>query len=106
MRIISKRTLREFWASASQFSNAKSPLEAWYEEVSKATWNTPQDIKEKYRSASILKNNRVVFNIAGNKYRLIVSVDYVRQACFVKFIGTHEQYDAIDAEVYDVYSTH
>ena len=106
MRIISKRTLREFWASVAQFSNIQSPLEAWYEEVSKATWNTPQDIKEKYRSASILKNNRVVFNIAGNKYRLIVSVDYVRQACFVKFIGTHEQYDAIDAEVYDVYSTH
>ena len=106
MRIISKRTLREFWASVPQFSNAKSPLEAWYEEVSKATWNTPQDIKAKYRSASILINNRVVFNIAGNKYRLIVSVDYVRQACFVKFIGTHEQYDAIDAEVYDVYSTH
>jgi len=105
MRIISKRTLREFWA-VPQFNNAKSPLEAWYEEVSKATWNTPQDIKEKYRSASILKNNRVVFNIAGNKYRLIVSVDYIRQACFVKFIGTHEQYDAIDAEVYDVYSTH
>jgi mRNA interferase HigB len=105
MRIISKRTLRAFCA-VPQFSNAKSALEAWYEEVSKATWNTPQDIKAKYRSASILKNNRVVFNIAGNKYRLIVSVDYVRQACFVKFIGTHEQYDAIDAEVYDVYSTH
>ncbi len=105
MRIISKRTLREFWA-VPQFSNAKSPLEAWYEEVSKANWNTPQDIKAKYRSASILKNNRVVFNIAGNKYRLIVSVDYIRQAFFVKFIGTHEQYDVIDAEVYDVYSTH
>jgi len=106
LRIISKRTLREFWSSAPQFNDAKSLLEAWYEEASKANWNTPQDIKEKYRSASILKNNRVVFNIAGNKYRLVVSIDYGRQACFVKFIGTHKQYDSIDAEVYDVYSTH
>jgi mRNA interferase HigB len=105
MRIISKRTLREFWQSP-EFIDSKSPLEAWYEETSKANWNIPQDIKSKYRSASILKNNRVVFNIAGNKYRLVISVDYCRQACFVKFVGTHKQYDRINAEVYDVYSTY
>jgi len=67
---------------------------------------TLQIIKAQFGSASILKNNRVVFNIAGNKYRLIVSIDYIRQACFIKFVGTHEQYDKIDAEVYDEYSTH
>ena len=106
MRIISKRTLREFWGSSPQYHDAKPSLEAWYEESSKAVWKTPQDIKQKYRSASILKNHRVVFNIAGNKYRLVISIDYGRQACFIKFIGTHKQYDAIDAEVYDVYSTH
>ena len=105
MRIIAKRTLREFWEQPV-YSDAQSALEAWHFEVLKASWNTPQDIKEKYRSASFLKNNRVVFNIAGNKYRLIVSIDYQRKACFVKFIGTHKQYDDIDAEVYDGYSTH
>ena len=105
MRIIAKRTLREFWEQP-KFSDAQSALEAWHFEALKASWQTPQDIKEKYRSASFLKNNRVVFNIAGNKYRLIVSVDYQRQACFIKFIGTHKQYDDIDAEVYDGYSTH
>ena len=75
-------------------------------EALKASWSTPQEIKSQYRSASILKNNRVVFNIEENKYRLIVSIDYKRQACFVKFVGTHKQYDQIDAEVYDGYSTH
>ena len=95
MRIIAKRTLREFWGG---YPDAKGPLEAWHAEAQKANWTTPQDIKEQFRHASILKNNRVVFNIAGNKYRLIVSIDYGRQACFIKFIGTHKQYDAINAE--------
>jgi len=105
MRIIAKRTLREFW-EYPEHSDAQPALEAWHFEVLRASWSTPQDIKEKYRSASFLKNNRVVFNIAGNKYRLIVSIDYQRQACFIKFIGTHKQYNAIDAEVYNGYSTH
>ena len=98
MRVIAKRTLREFW-SFSQYADAKAPLEAWHAEVLKAKWSSPQEIKTQFRSASILKSNRVVFNIAGNKYRLIVAVDYIRQACFIKFIGTHKQYDRIDAEV-------
>jgi mRNA interferase HigB len=75
------------------------PLEAWHAEALKAIWQTPQDIKAQFRSASILKNNRVVFNIGGNKYRLVVAIDYTRQTIFVRFIGTHKQYDKIDAEV-------
>lgn len=97
MRVIAKRTLRQFWAK-SQYSDAKGPLEAWHAEALKASWKTPQQVKAQFGSASVLKNGRVVFNIAGNKYRLVIAVDYRRQACFVKFIGTHRQYDSIDAE--------
>jgi mRNA interferase HigB len=99
MRVISKRTLRKFWSSSPQYKDAKGSLEAWYSEVLKATWRTPQEIKDQFRSVSILKNSRAVFNIAGNKYRLVVAIDYSRQACFIKFIGTHKQYDQIDVEV-------
>jgi mRNA interferase HigB len=95
MRIVAKRTLREFW---ERYPEAQGPLEAWYAEVSRSVWTTPQQIKAQFGSASILKGGRAVFNIGGNKFRLIVSLDYGRQACFVKFIGTHLQYDAIDAE--------
>ncbi len=98
MRVIAKRTLREFW-SLPQYMDSKGPLEAWHSEALKANWSSPQEIKAQFRSASILKNNRVVFNIAGNKYRLIVAIDYTRKACFIKFIGTHKQYDKVDAEV-------
>lgn len=80
------------------YSDSKGPLEAWHSESLRATWSTPQEVKDQFRSASILKNNRVVFNIAGNKYRLIVSVDYPRKVIFIRFIGTHKQYDQIDAE--------
>ena len=97
MRIIAKRTLRKFWELPS-YSDSRGALEAWHSESMKANWKTPQDVKTQFRNASILKNNRVVFNIAGNKYRLIVAVDYVRQVMFIKFIGTHKQYDEIDAE--------
>jgi mRNA interferase HigB len=97
MRVIAKRTLRQFWQEP-QYADAKGPLEAWYAEAMQAAWKTPQQVKAQFGSASILKGGRVVFNIGGNKYRLVVAVDYGRQACFVKFIGTHKQYDAIDAE--------
>ncbi len=97
MRVISKRTLRQFWENA-QHADARALLEAWHEEALKATWQTPQEIKEQFRSVSILKGGRAVFNIGGNKYRLVVAIDYGRQACFVKFIGTHKQYDSLDAE--------
>lgn len=94
MRVISVASLRAFWL---QHPDAEQPLKAWFEEASKATWTQPSDIKEQYRSASILKNRRVVFNIKGNDYRLVVAVAYRLQIVYVKFIGTHPQYDAIDA---------
>ena len=96
MRVIAKRTLRQFW---EVHADAQDPLEAWHSETLKADWAMPQQVKEQFGSASILKGGRVVFNIAGNKYRLVVVIDYARQACFVKFIGTHVQYDEIDAEI-------
>ena len=77
---------------------AEQPLRAWYEEVSKAIWSRPGDIKAQYRNASILKNRRVVFNIKGNDYRLVVGLAYNTGLVFIKFIGTHKAYDAIDAE--------
>ena len=101
MRIIARRTLRQFWESSSRYADAQAPLEAWYSEVSKEVWQTPHAIKEKYRNASILKNGRVVFSISGNKYRLIVDVDYEKQIVFIKFVGTHAQYDQVNAEVID-----
>ena len=97
MRIIAKRTLRRFW-ELPNYSDSRGALEAWHSESIKAEWKTPQDIKDQFRSASVLKNNRVVFNIAGNKYRLIVAIDYKRQVMFIKFVGTHKQYDQINAE--------
>lgn len=98
MRAIAKRTLREFWESSRKYADAQAPIEAWHAEALKASWKSPQELKAQFRNASILKNNRVVFNIAGNKYRLVVAIDYFRQAMFVKFIGTHKQYDDVDAE--------
>jgi len=98
MRIIAKRTLREFWENSPKYADAKGPLEAWHAEAKKAKWTTPQDIKAQFRNASILKGGRVVFNIAGNKYRLVVAIDYTRQIVFIRFIGTHQQYDQIDME--------
>lgn len=98
MRVIAKRTLREFWESSPKYANARAPIEAWHAEALKAAWKSPQQLKSQFRNASVLKNNRIVFNIAGNKYRLVVAIDYVRQAMFVKLIGTHQQYDEIDAE--------
>ena len=95
MKIIAIKALREFW---EQFPDAEQALKAWVDEVRKAHWNQPTDIKKQYRSASILKNRRVVFNIKGNAYRLVVSVAYRFSAVYIKFIGTHQQYDEIDAE--------
>ncbi len=99
MKIISVKTLRDFW---SVNPDAEQPLKAWVDEVSKVTWKSPADIKAQYRSASILKNRRVVFNIKGNDYRLIVAIAYQRGWMFVKFIGTHKEYDAIDADTIEL----
>ena len=98
MRIISKRTLREFWESDTQYLDAKGPLEAWHEEVAKADWDTPQKVKQKFGNASILKDGRVVFNIKGNNYRLVAWINYPFRIVYVRFVGTHMQYDQIDVE--------
>lgn len=95
MRVIAKRSLEEFWTQPI-YRDSEQPLRAWYAEAKNSGWNKPQDIKDKYRNASFLANNRVVFNIHGNKYRLIVAVDYTRKTLFIKFIGTHKEYDSID----------
>jgi len=94
MRIISRRRLVEFW---EVHPDAEQPLRAWYTETKKASWNSPAQIKEVYRSVSILSNNRVVFNIKGNTYRLIVVVEYSQGKMFIRFVGTHAEYDRIDA---------
>ena len=95
MRIISKRTLREFW---ERRPDAEGPLKAWHAEAKNAKWHAPSDVTARYASASILKARRVVFNIGGNKYRLIVEIHYASEIVFIRFVGTHRQYDAIDAE--------
>jgi len=95
MRIISKKTLKDFYEQ-SKYSDSKSALEAWHKEVLKLEWNNPNQIKEMYRSASIIGDEKVVFNIAGNKYRLIVSINYDAHIVFIKFIGTHKQYDKVN----------
>ncbi len=95
MRVIAKGTLRLFW---QKHKDAEQALITWYSEALKAKWKTPGDIKRDYVKASIIGGNRVVFNICGNTYRLIVKINYERGWVFIRFIGTHEAYDKIDAE--------
>ena len=95
MRVIAKRILREFW---ERHRDAEQPLKTWYKKVSHANWNDPIDIKASFARVSILKGSRVVFNIAGNKYRLVVDINYQRKWVFIRFIGTHNDYDKIDVE--------
>ncbi|MFT8245180.1 type II toxin-antitoxin system HigB family toxin [Roseomonas sp. BN140053] len=95
MQIIAKRTLREFWETHPQ---AEGPLRAWYALVDKATWTGPADVKAMFRSADFVADNRVIFDIGGNKYRLVVMVAYRFQRVLVKFIGTHAEYDRINPE--------
>jgi mRNA interferase HigB len=94
MRIIARRTLREFH---DQHADAKSAIESWFHEVAAAKWAGPQDIKQRYPSADILPGNRVVFNIKGNTYRLIVKIHYNTGIVFIRFVGTHAAYNKIDA---------
>lgn len=93
-RIIAKRTLREFWVKHPE---TEQYLKTWYETAKNACWNSPHDIKRSYATASILKDNRVVFNIKGNSYRLVVKFNFEYQWAFIRFIGTHSEYDVIDA---------
>jgi mRNA interferase HigB len=94
VRIISRRRLVEFWNS---HPDAEQPLRAWYAEIRKANWKSPAEIKATYRSVSILSDNRVVFNIKGNTYRLVVIVEYSQGKMFIRFVGTHAEYNRIDA---------
>lgn len=95
MRIISKNTLRQFW---ERHPDAKDSLLAWHGEVLKADWATPQQLKAQFHHASILRDSRVVFNIKGNEYRLVVKINYAYRIVYIRFIGTHAQYDRINAE--------
>jgi len=95
MRVIAKKILRVYWEKQT---DSEEQLKTWYKEASKAAWTSPNEIKAGYPRASILKNGRVVFNICGNKYRLIVQINYLRQWVFIRFIGTHGDYDRIDAD--------
>ncbi len=94
MRIISKAPLREFW---ERCPSAALPLQAWYKETAAAAWPTPNDVKAQHRNASIIANSRVVFNIKGNDFRLIVAINYAAAIVYIRFVGTHPEYDKIDA---------
>jgi mRNA interferase HigB len=97
MRVIAKSRLRAFYEEPN-YQDSKSALEAWHYEVLKADWSNPNEIKLQYKSASIVRNNKVVFNICGNKYRLIVKINYFAKIVYIKFIGTHKEYDKIKVE--------
>jgi mRNA interferase HigB len=94
MRIVAKRTLREFW---ERYPDAEEPLLAWYREVEKEDWTKPSQVKDKFRSVSFV-GDRVVFNIKGNDYRLVVKINYPYRVVYVRFVGTHEEYDEIDVK--------
>ncbi len=100
MNIYNKRTLVGFW---KKHANSKKPLELWYDDVSSFVWKKPSEVKKDYISASIIGNSRVVFNIKGNSYRLIAAMDYERGWVQIKFIGTHKEYDRVDAETVEDY---
>jgi mRNA interferase HigB len=95
MRVIARSTPRKFW---DKHGGSEQPLKAWFQEAKQATWRGPHDIKAKYHSTSILKNNRVVFNVGGNTYRLIVRINYRFGVVYIRFVGTHEDYDRVNAE--------
>lgn len=95
MRIIAKRALREFW---KRHPDAEEPLLAWYREVEQEDWDAPAKVKAKYGNASIVGENRVVFNIKGNDYRLVVKINYPHRVVYIRFLGTHAEYDGINVE--------
>ena len=95
MRIIAKGPLRDFW---EQHPDAKQPLSAWFREVQQADWDMPAKVKARYANASIVAGNRVVFNIKGNHYRLVVKINYPYRMVYVRFVGTHAEYDSVNVE--------
>ena len=98
MRVIAVSTLKAFWKDRPSCHDAEAPTLAWYRELLKADWTQPSDVKRQFGSASILQDGRVVFNVAGNKYRIVVWINYQYWVVYVRFIGTHRQYDDIDAQ--------
>ncbi len=95
VRIIAIGTLRNFWEKSR---DAEEPLKACYQEVKSADWATPHQVKAMFRNASVIGDNRIVFNITGNKYRLVVKFNYPYRIGYVRFIGAHAEYDRIDVE--------
>jgi len=98
VRIIAKRTLRRFWERSGRYAAARRALEDWHAQVRKADWANPADVKAMYGDASILKGSRVVFNVCGNKYRLIAKINFPYRVVYIRFVGTHGEYDKVDAE--------
>ncbi len=98
MRIIALSTLKAFLARNPGFADAHDPLMAWFRQARQADWATPADVKQAIGSASILQDGRVVFNIAGNKYRIVAWINYPYRVLYIRFVGTHRQYDKIDAQ--------
>jgi mRNA interferase HigB len=94
MRIIALKTLRHFW---ERHPDARQAIQAWYRDAKQACWTTPADIRHVYRTASFVGHNRVVFNIRGNQYRLVVAINYAHGIVYIRFIGSHQAYDKIDA---------
>ncbi len=100
MRIFSLRTFRKFW---SIHPDAEIPLRSWYKDILKADWKSPAEVKQYRRDVSIVANNRVVFNVKGNNYRLIVEIEYGSGIVFVQFVGTHKEYDQVNAATVEQY---
>lgn len=98
MRVIALSTLRAFWEGRVAYADVREPALAWYRHVLKADWGSPAEVKREFGTASVLRDGRVVFNLAGNKYRLVVWINYPYRVVYVRFIGTHAQYDRIDAQ--------
>ncbi len=98
MRIIALSTLKNFWEDNPEYLDAKEPTLTWHKHALKADWKDPAAVKADFGNASILQDGRVVFNIAGNKYRLIVWINYPYRVVYIRFIGTHRQYDNVDAQ--------
>ena len=97
MRIIAFRTLREFW-ERPEYADSEASLRSWYHDAKNANWKNSNELKQQYKNASIVGEGRVIFNIKGNLYRLVVAIDYELQIIFVRFVGTHNEYDKIDVK--------
>jgi mRNA interferase HigB len=101
VRVIARGTLKRFVENRlarGQRALVKAQLDAWYAEVTRATWRNSGDLKQQYRSASVVSSERVVFNIKGNEYRLVVAIHYHYQILLILWLGTHKEYDEIDVE--------